>query len=79
MDLDGALDLVAASMRQGRPPQEVKIYWNRDSGRAWLKQVIAGGGSHSMRIADLDGDGDPDLFGANHQARRVEVWLNLAR
>ena len=32
MNLDGALDIVAAAMHQGTPPQEVKVYLNRGQG-----------------------------------------------
>jgi hypothetical protein len=79
MDLDGDRDIVAAEMLQGKDPDEVKIYVNCGGGRSWVKQVIATTGSHSMRIADLDGDGDSDLYGANHQGHTVEVWQNLTR
>jgi len=81
-DLDGDrdLDLAAAEMHQGDDPDEVKVYWNGGAGAAWTKQVLAGTGSHSMRLADLDGDGDADLAGANwsgaHQP--VELWRNRA-
>ena len=79
MNLDGAADLVLAAMLQGQSPREVRIVWNQGSGGGWSKQVISRDGSHSMRIADLDGDGDLDLFGANHQSRRVEIWINQTR
>ncbi|MCI0393217.1 MAG: carbohydrate-binding family 9-like protein [Acidobacteria bacterium] len=73
---DGALDVAAAEMQQGDDPDEVKIYINGGGGRRWTKQVIATAGSHSMRIADIDNDGYPDLFGANHQGHKVELWWN---
>ena len=76
---DGTADLVLAAMLQGESPREVRIVWNQGAGSDWSKQVISRDGSHSMRIADLDGDGDLDLFGANHQSRRVEIWINQTR
>jgi hypothetical protein len=57
-------------------PDEVKIYLNLDRGRTWRKQMLATTGSHSMRIVDVDGDGDMDLYGANWQGRTVELWEN---
>ena len=73
---DGQPDVASAAMLQGAPPQEVKIYLNGGKGRAWRKQVIGIGGSHSMRIVDLEGSGTPSLFGANHQENKVEAWRN---
>ena len=79
-DGDGDLDVAAAEMHQGANPDEVKLFWNAGGGTGWARQVLATTGSHSMRIADADHDGDLDLFGANwsgsHQA--VELWRNRA-
>lgn len=78
MDNDGYADIVTAEMHQGEDPDEISVYWNRSEGQRWEKEVIAMTGSHSMRVADVDNDGDIDLFGANwsgdHQA--VELWEN---
>jgi len=75
-DGDGDPDVAAAEMQQGADPDEVKIYVNDGEGAAWTKVVLATTGSHSMRIVDADGDGAPDLFGANHRGTDVELWLN---
>ena len=78
MDNDGNVDIVTAKMYQGGDPDEIAVYWNKTAGQTWAKEVIATTGSHSMRIVDVDNDGDLDLFGANwsgdHQA--VELWKN---
>ena len=78
MDNDGCMDIVTAQMHQGEDPDEVVVYWNQGKGKKWQKEIIAGTGSHSMRAADIDKDGDMDLFGANwsgdHQA--IELWEN---
>jgi FG-GAP-like repeat len=78
LDNDGDLDVASAEMHQGADPDEVKVFWNGGAGTSWTKQVLAGSGSHSMRLVDVDGDGDVDLFGANwsgpHQP--VELWRN---
>lgn len=77
-DLDGRADIVSAMMHQGQTPTEIGIYLNQDAGRAWLKQVLSKKGSHNMRIVDIDGDGDPDLFGANWDGenQHPELWIN---
>lgn len=78
-DHDGREDIVTAMMHQGKAPTEVKIYVNQDAGRTWSKQVLSTKGSHNMRIVDIDGDGDPDLFGANWEGenQHPELWINL--
>lgn len=79
LDHDGDLDVVTAEMHQGGDPDEVAVHWNTNgAGTAWTKQVLATTGSHSMRIADFDGDGDLDLAGANWSGpfQPVERWRN---
>ena len=76
MNNDGLLDIAAAEMQQGDNPDEVKIYLNQGQNQPWQKQVIATSGSHSMRIVDVDNDGDADLYGANWQGAVVELWEN---
>jgi hypothetical protein len=77
-DMDGRTDVATAMMHQGKPPAEVKVYLNEGNGRRWSKQVLSAEGSHSMRIVDIDGDADPDLFGANWSGRsqQPELWIN---
>lgn len=74
-DKDGSADIVYAGMTQGADPDEVAILFNRRNDK-WEKQVLSTGGSHSMRITDIDGDGDPDLFGANWNDKVVKIWIN---
>lgn len=84
-DLDGLPDLVAAQMVQGIGAEDVALYRQADarSGEIlrWKRAVLGQTGSHSMKAADIDQDGDLDLLGANwsgdHQP--VEIWRNLAR
>lgn len=76
-DNDGDQDIAAAEMHQGNDPDEVKVYLNEDGvGESWTKQILATTGSHSMRILDVDNDGDQDLYGANWQGNQVELWEN---
>jgi len=77
---DGQEDVASAEMTQGSGDDEVKIYINSDKGGAWTKQILSVDGSHSMRIVDIENDGDFDLFGANWRANGrdeyVKLWLN---
>ncbi|HVR35233.1 MAG TPA: VCBS repeat-containing protein, partial [Methylomirabilota bacterium] len=77
-DSDGHLDIVAAKMHQGTAPREVAVYRNQGRGRGWDKQVLSTRGSHNILVADIGGDGRPDVLGANHggEHQPVELWRN---
>ena len=80
MSNDGELDVVAASMQQGKAPQEVRVYINGGKGLKWTKQVVATTGSHNIRVADLRNDGRFSIFGANwDKSKRVDLWENLSK
>jgi hypothetical protein len=80
-DLDGRPDILYAEMHQGEDPDEVAVFLNRGAGLKWEKSVVATTGLHSIQAADLDGDGDIDLFGANWSGKfqPVQVWINETR
>ncbi|MBK8904173.1 MAG: VCBS repeat-containing protein [Anaerolineaceae bacterium] len=78
IDNDNDQDIVTAEMAQGSDPDEVSIFNNGGDGLSWTKQVLSADGSHSMRLMDIDNDGDIDLFGANWQGNTVELWENLS-
>ncbi len=79
MNNDGAADVVAASMHQGKAPQEVRVYVNGGKGLTWTKQVLATTGSHDIQVADLGHDGRFHVFGANwEKSKRVDLWENLS-
>ena len=79
MNRDGELDVVTAEMEQS-PRKRVGVYWNLGKSLAWRLQVVGTDGSHNIRVADFNGDGYPDLAGANHGNHGVptpvEIWLS---
>ncbi len=81
LDNDGDPDLVTAEMHQSSNPDEVSIYFNESNGTAWSQQILAESGSHNVRVGDIGGDGDLDVFGANWNdsaanSAIVEIWEN---
>ena len=81
---DGKLDIFAAEMHtQGE--HRVTIFENIDvSNNIWFEHVIAYTGSHNAKIADINGDGWPDIVGKNYQGSsiaplQVDIWLNKIR
>ncbi len=78
LNRDGLPDLVTAEMHQGLDPDEVMIYLNHAGGHSWQKQVISTKGSHGIQVGDLDGDGNPDMMGANWSGpdQAIEIWFN---
>jgi len=81
MDRDGTLDVVTAEMEQS-PQKRVMIHFNGGRGLHWRTQVVGRSGSHNLRLADIGGDGDTDIVGANHGnyggPTPIEYWENLS-
>ncbi|MCW5980392.1 MAG: VCBS repeat-containing protein [Bryobacteraceae bacterium] len=79
VDNNGSLDIVTAEMHQSAR-KRVSVYFQfvQSGGGVWKKQVIAGTGSHNLRLGDIDGDGDIDILGANWGGPHapLEVWMN---
>lgn len=77
-DRDGEPDIAFAEMHQGADPDEVGVFLNCGQGRSWQKQVLSTNGSHGLQTLDVDGDGAPDLFGANWSGPRqtIQLWQN---
>jgi hypothetical protein len=78
IDLDGDKDIAFAEMAQSA---RRRIGWFQNTGGAsgWTLRVIATTGSHNIRAADIDRDGDIDIVGANWDAAPLELWRNKLR
>jgi hypothetical protein len=83
---DGHLDIVAAEMAKwsekktepDHPGATAWIFYGDGQGHFRKTELVVGHGWHEARVADLDGDGDPDLLNKpyNWDTPRVDVWLN---
>ena len=65
LDNNGLVDIAYAEMHQGEDPDEVVILLNHNKGESWKKQVLSQKGSHGLRVDDVNGDNNLDIFGAN--------------
>jgi FG-GAP-like repeat len=77
IDRDGDLDVVVGQMHT-TDTRELAIHYNLD-GRAtrWTRQKIDDVGLHNGVVADIDQDGDFDIFGANWAGNPpVRLWIN---
>jgi len=82
IDLDGSPDIVFAEMQQSAR-KRVGFFLNRGNATKWELQVVGTTGSHNLRVADIDSDGDIDIVGANFNSEDdpnhgpVDLWRNL--
>ncbi|MGH7414244.1 MAG: FG-GAP repeat domain-containing protein [Candidatus Rokuibacteriota bacterium] len=78
---DGKSDIFAAEMHT-KGGRRVTVFDSVDiRSNTWTERVIARTGSHNAKVADLDGDGYPDVVGKNFEEGagtplRVDVWWN---
>ena len=75
---DNAMDVAYSEMHQGQDPDEVVVLINLDYGTSWGKIILSEKGSHSIEVADINGDGNPDILGANWSGdyQPVEIWFS---
>jgi hypothetical protein len=79
MDGDGRPDIVGAQMHTSAQ-RRVMVFYNRDRGQRWDAQIVDTGGLHNSIVADVNGDGRPDIFGSNYSGNPgVRLWLNAGK
>jgi hypothetical protein len=74
---DGRPDLVAVGTDEFAPVDELIVLLGNGDGTFQAKVAYPAGpvGPYSVAIADLNGDGEPDLVTANRDGDSVSVWL----
>ncbi len=80
-DGDGLPDIFTAEMGLGRNPHEPRllIFRNLGAGRFEEQIVCRGVPTHEAKVADMDGDGRPDIVGKPYDPERhIDLWLNEA-
>ena len=82
IDGDGNLDIFCAEMRLNGGNPDAKIYLLLGDGNGTFRTTVVDTGfdNHESKIADLDGNGTPDVLGKpyNWDTPRLEIWLNPA-
>lgn len=86
VDGDGNLDIFCAEMgkwtenaaQPDNPHPHMWIFYGDGRGHFTKTEVATGFGNHESRVADLDGDGRPDILGKpyNWETPRLDIWLN---
>src|SRR5690606_29959598 len=76
LDGDGDLDVVTGDW-SGRVGDGIDILFNDGTGAlGGVHQVPAGQGTRDVAVADVDGDGTPDVVTADEQSLAVTVHRN---
>ena len=76
---DGLMDIASAEQTTGAYPHQVMVFLNAGGGLSWKKEVFDSAGSHNDRIADIFGDGNMDIFGANWLGNQVDLYVNHSK
>ncbi len=77
---DGRLDIVGTE-ENGQTSGARTFWWQQPTTATasnWIRRtIVTQGSTHSLDVADMDGDGDRDLVLAEHRgALKVAVWSN---
>ncbi|TIM30745.1 MAG: VCBS repeat-containing protein [Mesorhizobium sp.] len=77
LDGDGDPDLMVGQMHTSSDRLIAAVYNIDGRGEMWRVQVIGQGGVHNGVLADLDADGDLDVYGSNWVTNPpVHIWVN---
>jgi len=79
LDGDGLPDIFTAEMSLGRNPHEPEMLILRNLGDGGFEErVISRGiGTHEAKVADMTGDGRPDIVGKPYRPERhIDLWIN---
>jgi len=76
-DGDGKLDIFAAEMHTSKK-RRVAVFIQGANSREWKERIVAKTGSHNAKVADLNGDGVPDIAGKNFEGdMRPRIWFTV--
>lgn len=77
-DLDGTPDLYVAEMGLGSNDEPLHLVYLNDGTGSFSRTVIERGvPTHEARVADVNGDGRPDIVGKPYApGRHVDCWYN---
>lgn len=77
-DGDGRPDIFVAEMGLGRNPNpRMFVLLNRGGGQFEHVLIQEGVPTHEAKVADIDGDGRPDIVGKPYSPERhIDVWFN---
>jgi hypothetical protein len=80
---DGKLDVVVTEERSPGPDPDASLFWFEQSDDAqkpeWNRHTVVTQYSlNNLDVADMDGDGDPEIITAEHKGphHRLQVWQN---
>lgn len=77
LDGDGRPDIFVAEMGLGRNPDPRMLAYLNRGGRFEEVLIQHGIPTHEAKLADLDGDGRPDIVGKPYDPERhIDMWLN---